>query len=143
MTGTPPRKLFVNLAVRDLKRSVDFFTRLGFAFDPRFTDDSATCMVVSDEACVMLLVRDRFADFTKNEICDTTTQTEALFAITCESRDEVDTMMKTALAAGASEAMDAQDHGFMFQKSFYDLDGHHWEIFWMDAEANPAEASVS
>lgn len=137
MPVTPPRQLFVNLAVRDLKRSVDFFTKLGFAFDPRFTDDSATCMIVSDAACVMLLDRKRFADFTKNELCNTTTHTEALFAISCATRSDVDAMVAAAVAAGGAHAMPPQDLGFMFQSSFYDLDGHHWEAFWMDLAAAP------
>ena len=129
------RKLFVNLPVRDLKRSVEFFTKLGFTFNPQFTDDTGTCMIVSDEAFVMLLEDSRFRDFTRKQIADTSTHTEALFAITCESRAEVDGMMETALAAGAKQAMDPLDHGFMFTRSFYDLDGHHWEIFWMDPSA--------
>lgn len=130
-----PRKLFVNLPVRDLKRSIEFFTRLGFSFDPQFTDEHATCMVVSDEAFVMLLEESRFRDFTRAQICDTRTHTEGLFAFTCESRAEVDRLVETALTAGAKQAMPTQDHGFMVTRSFYDLDGHHWEIFWMDPQA--------
>ena len=131
------RKLFVNLPVRDLKRSVDFFTELGFTFNPNFTDETATCMIVSDEAFVMLLVRDRFGDFTRKQICDTTTHTEALMSISCASRAEVDALVAKAIAAGGKHAMDPQDHGFMYGWSFYDPDGHHWEVFWMDPEANP------
>jgi hypothetical protein len=133
-----PRKLFVNLAVRDLKRSVDFFTRLGFTFDPRFTDDHATCMILSEEAFVMLLEQDRFRDFTTKKVCNTSTHTEALLALSCASRAEVDEMVGTAIAAGGTRAMDPQDHGFMYGWSFYDLDGHHWEVLWMDLEAVPA-----
>jgi predicted lactoylglutathione lyase len=129
------RKLFVNLPVRNLKRSVDFFTKLGFAFNPQFTDEKGTCMIFSDDAFVMLLEDDRFRDFTRQQICDTRTHTEGLFAFSCESRAEVDALFETALSAGAKPAMDPQDHGFMFSKSFYDLDGHHWEIFWMDPQA--------
>jgi predicted lactoylglutathione lyase len=129
------RKLFVNLPVRSLKRSVDFFTKLGFAFNPQFTDEKATCMVLSDDACVMLLEDDRFRDFTRQQICDTRTHTEGLFAFSCASRAEVDALFETALSTGAKAAMDPQDHGFMLTKSFYDLDGHHWEIFWMDPQA--------
>lgn len=139
---TRPRKLFVNLPVRDLARSVDFFTRLGFTFNPQFTDETATCMIVSEDACVMLLVRDRFSEFTKRKICDTQVHTEALFAISCESREEVDAMVKTALEAGGTKALDAQDLGFMVQQSLYDLDGHHWEIFWMDPAAMAAEGGA-
>jgi predicted lactoylglutathione lyase len=129
------RKLFVNLAVRDLKRSVEFFTRLGFTFDPRFTDESATCMIVSDEAFVMLLVEDRFKDFTGKRICDTATHTEGLFCVSTGGRAEVDEMVKTAIAAGGSHAQDPIDHGFMYGWSFYDLDGHHWEVMYMDPKA--------
>jgi uncharacterized protein len=129
------RKLFVNLPVRNLKRSVDFFTKLGFAFNPQFTDEKGTCMIFSDDGFVMLLEDDRFRDFTRQQICDTRTHTEGLFAFACESRAEVDALFETALSAGAKPAMDPQDHGFMFSKSFYDLDGHHWEAFWMDPQA--------
>ena len=126
--------LFVNLAVRDLERSVAFFTKLGFTFDPRFTDDQATCMIVSDEAFVMLLVADRFKDFTTKRICDTATHTEGLFCISTGSRAEVDEMVHKAVAAGGRHAMDPMDHGFMYGWSFYDPDGHHWEVLWMDPQ---------
>lgn len=132
MNEQASRKLFVNLAVRDLKRSVDFFTKLGFRFDPDYTDESATCMIVSDEAFVMLLTRERFRGFTRKEISDTSSHTEGLFALSCASREEVDAMVETALAAGGKAAMDPQDHGFMYAWSFYDLDDHHWELLWMD-----------
>jgi hypothetical protein len=132
MAANRSRKLFVNLAVRDLERSVEFFTTLGFTFDPRFTDEHATCMIVSDQAFVMLLVEDRFKDFTKKRLCDTATHTEGLFALSCASRAEVDDMVKTAIAAGGTHALEPMDHGFMYGWSFYDLDGHHWEVLWMD-----------
>jgi len=135
MIPTYPRKLFVNLAVKDLDRSVAFFTKLGFKFDPRFTDKNATCMIVSEEAYVMLLVEPFFKGFMKKEICDTKTSTEALLCIMCNSRDEVDLIVKTAVEAGGSYAMPAQDHGFMYGWSFYDVDGHHWEVGHMDMEA--------
>ena len=134
MTTNRSRKIFVNLPVRDLKRSVDFFTKLGFTFNPQFTNEQATCMIVSDEAFVMLLVEERFRDFTKRAICDTATHTEGLFALSCSSRAEVDEMVKTAIAAGGKHAADAMDHGFMYGWSFYDLDGHHWEVVWMDPQ---------
>jgi predicted lactoylglutathione lyase len=128
------RKLFVNLAVRDLKKSMDFFAGLGFTFNPKFTDDNAACLVVSEDACFMLLTDPFFRSFTAREPCDTTRQTEALLALSCESRDEVDEMQRKAIRAGGQPAMPSQDHGFMYASSFYDLDGHHWEVFWM----NPA-----
>ena len=129
------RKIFVNLPVRDLKRSVEFFTRLGFAFDPKFTDDSATCIILSEEAFVMLLVEERFKDFARKPIGDATRQTAGIFALTAASRAEVDELVDTALAAGAKPAADPMDHGFMYVRSFYDADGHHWEVFHMDLDA--------
>ena len=132
MTTTQSRKLFVNLSVRDLKKSMDFFSSLGFQFNPKFTDDKAACMIISDEAFVMLLSEPFFKGFTKREIADTTRTTEALLALSCESRAEVDQLVRRAIDAGGSHAMDSQDHGFMYGWSFYDLDGHHWEVLWMD-----------
>lgn len=137
MTTATPRKLFVNLPVRDLKRSIEFFTRLGFTFDQRFTDETATCMVVSEEAYVMLLVEKRFKDFTKREICDTRSHTEGIFALSASSRAEVDELIEKAIAAGGRRAMEPLDLGFMYNCSFYDLDGHHWEVFYMDPSAVP------
>ena len=134
MTATA-RKLFVNVPVRDLKKSMAFFSSLGFTFNPKFTDDNAACMIVSDEAFVMLLAEPFFRTFTRHELCDTRTHTEALLALSCDSRDEVDALVTKAVAAGATHAMDPQDHGFMYGWSFYDLDGHHWEVFWMDPKA--------
>ena len=133
-TGTS-RKIFVNLAVKDLGKAVDFFTQLGFSFDPRFTDEQATCMIISDEAFVMLLVRDRFKDFTKKEIADSTTHTEAILALSAESKEQVDELAETALAAGAQTANEPMDHGFMYGRSFHDPDGHLWEVIWMDPSA--------
>ena len=129
------RKLFVNLPVRDLSRSMEFFAKLGFEFNPKFTDDKAACMILSSEAYVMLLTEPFFKTFTNNAICDTRTQTEGLFALSCESRAEVDALVEKALAAGGSRAMPSRDHGFMYFSTFYDLDGHHWEVLWMDPAA--------
>jgi uncharacterized protein len=131
----PSRKMFVNLAVRDLNRTKEFFTALGFSFNPKFTDNNAACMIVNEEGYVMLLMEPFFKGFTKREICDTKTHTEALIALSCSSREEVDEMVRKAVAAGGSHAMDPQDHGFMYGSSFYDPDGHHWEVFWMDPAA--------
>jgi len=135
MTPNRPRKLFVNLPVRDLKRSIEFFTKLGFSFNAQFTDETATCMVLSEDAYVMLLTEKRYKDFTKRQICDTRTHTEGLFALSAGSRSEVDELVRAAVANGGSHAMDPQDHGFMYGWSFYDLDGHHWEVMWMDPSA--------
>jgi predicted lactoylglutathione lyase len=129
------RKMFVNLVVRDLTRSMDFFRSLGFDFNPKFTDQNAACMIVGDDAFVMLLTEPFFRRFTRRELCDTTTHTEGLFALSCASKAEVDDLVKAAVAAGGSHAMEPQDHGFMYGWSFYDPDGHHWEVFWMDPKA--------
>jgi predicted lactoylglutathione lyase len=134
-TTNQSRKIFVNLAVHDLKKSMGFFSGLGFSFNPKFTDDNAACMVVSDEGFVMLLTEPFFRTFTRREPCDTSRHTEGLYALSCGSRAEVDDMVKKAIAAGGTHAMDPQDHGFMYASSFYDLDGHHWEVFWMDPQA--------
>lgn len=136
--GTAPRtarKLFVNIPVADLQQSIAFFEALGFSFNVQFTDASATCMLVGADAYVMLLAKDRFAGFSTKPVGDAFTQTGALFAITADSRDEVDELYATALAAGGAPAGTLQDHGFMYVRSFYDLDGHHWELFWMDPSA--------
>ena len=130
--ATTSRKIFVNLPVRDLKRSMDFFAALGFTFNPQFTDDKAACMIVSEEAFVMLLGEPFFRTFTRRDLCDTRTHTEGLFALSCSSRAEVDQMVGTAIANGGQHAMDPMDHGFMYGWSFYDVDGHHWEVLWMD-----------
>ncbi|MGH9000969.1 MAG: VOC family protein [Acidimicrobiia bacterium] len=136
MAGTTSRKLFVNIAVSDLGRSVEFFTQLGFAFDPQFTDEHATCMIVSDEAFVMLLVEGRFKDFTKKAVCDATTHTEAILAVSATSRAEVDDLVARALAAGGKPANDPMDYGFMYGSSFYDPDGHLWEVIYMAPDAD-------
>ncbi|MBB4635115.1 VOC family protein [Longimicrobium terrae] len=130
------RSVFINLAVKDLRRSVDFFTALGFEFVPAFTDESATCMILSDTAHVMLLVHNRFKDFTKKEIVDSHTSTEVLVAVSAQSRQAVNEMVAAALANGGSPANEPQDHeGFMYGHSFQDPDGHIWEVMWM----NPAD----
>lgn len=138
MTTNASRKVFINLPVRDLKRSMEFFGRLGFEFNPKFTDDKAACMVINGEAYAMLLTEPFFKTFTKHEICNTAHHTEGLFALSCSSRAEVDQMVEKAIAAGGGHAMDPVDHGFMYGWSFYDLDGHHWEVLWMDPKAMAA-----
>jgi predicted lactoylglutathione lyase len=129
------RQLFVNLSVRDVKKSMAFFGVLGFTFNPRFTDDNAACMIVNDGAFVMLLAEPFFRTFTSREACDTSSHTEALLAISCDSRAEVDAVVHRAIDSGGSYAMEPIDHGFMYGWSFYDLDGHHWEVLWMDPAA--------
>ena len=130
-----PHKLFVNIPVSDLQRSIEFFEGLDFTFNPQFTDATATCMLVGEDAYFMLLTRDRFAGFARRPVGDAAKETSALFAIGVNSREEVDAVVRKAVAAGGSHAMDPQDHGFMYGWSFYDLDGHHWEVFWMDPAA--------
>lgn len=129
------RKIFVNLAVKDLERSMNFFKALGFGFNPQFTDDKAACMIISEEAYVMLLSEPFFRTFTKREPSDTTKVTEAMYALSCESKAEVDQLVRKAIDNGGSHAMDPMDHGFMYAWSFYDPDGHHWEVLWMDPAA--------
>jgi uncharacterized protein len=135
MAAEQARKIFVNLAVRDLKKSMQFFSTLGFTFNPKFTDDKAACMVISDDAYVMLLTEPFFRTFTKLEPADTSRYTEGLFALSCNSKAEVDEMVRKAIDGGGRPAMDATDHGFMYGWSFYDIDGHHWEVMWMDPNA--------
>jgi hypothetical protein len=138
MPRNHPRKVFINLAVRDLAKSMAFFSKLGFEYNPKFTDEKAACMVLSEEAFVMLLAEPFFRTFTKRQVCDTATHSEALLALSCDSRAEVDELVNAALAAGGKPAMDPMDHGFMYGWSFYDLDGHHWEVVWMDPQAAQA-----
>jgi predicted lactoylglutathione lyase len=125
-------KIFVNLPVKDLKRSVEFFTKLGYTFNPQFTDENATCMIIAEDIFAMLLVEKFFKTFTTKSIADAKTSTEAIVALSCESRAAVNRIADAALAAGAKQLREPQDHGFMYQRSFEDLDGHIWEHLWMD-----------
>ena len=129
------RKIFVNLPVRDLKKSMDFYTSLGFANNPQFTDETAACMVISGEIYVMLLTHAKFREFTPLAICDATKHTEVLLCLSCESRAEVDELVRTAVAAGGTTHAEPKDYGFMFQHGFQDLDGHIWELIYMEAGA--------
>ena len=138
---TTQRKLFVNIPVRDLAASMNFFGKLGFNYNPQFTDDTAACMLVGEDAYFMLLTEPKFKEFVRRPLGDARRETGALFAISANSRAEVDEIVKTALAAGGSPALDPMDHGFMYGWSFYDLDGHHWEVFWMDMSAVPGDAA--
>ena len=130
----PGRMLFVNIPVADVERS-KAFAKLGFSYNPLFTDETAACMLVGEHAFVMLLSREKFAEFAKLPIADPTTHTLALYCFSVSSRDEVDTVSAAALAAGASEADDAEDHGFMYGHGFQDLDGHIWELAFMEPSA--------
>jgi predicted lactoylglutathione lyase len=128
-------KIFVNIPVKELNKSVDFFTKLGFNFNPQFTDENATCMIVGEDIFVMLLVEKFFKSFTKKEICDTSTSTEAILALSVESREKVDQMIDKAVGAGGSEPREKQDHGWMYGRSFEDINGHLWEVFFMEESA--------
>lgn len=138
MADNQPRQIFLNLAVRDLKSTKEFFTSLGFQFNAKFTDDKAACMITNEHAHVMLLAEPFFQTFTRKAIGNTATHTECLIALSCTSRAGVDEMVNKAIAAGGKHAMDPMDHGFMYGWSFYDLDGHHWEVLWMNPEAAAA-----
>lgn len=126
------RHIFVNVAVKDLKRSMEFFSELGFEFNRQFTDANAACMIIGPQAFVMLLAEPFFKTFTHRTPADPQKTTEALIAISADSRAEVQKLVSTALANGGTAAMPPQDHGFMYGHSFYDPDGHHWEVLWMD-----------
>src|SRR5690242_3155881 len=145
-TAHPGRLLFVNLPVADVERSKAFFAELGFGCDPRFTDETAACMPIGEQAVVMLLGREKFAEFAKLPVADPRTHTAALYCFSVSSRDEVDAVSAAALAAGGTEADGAEDYGFMYSRSFFDLDGHGWQIMWMDpaaAEQGPEAFAAS
>jgi len=125
-------KIFVNLPVRDLNNSIEFFTKLGFSFNQQFTDETATCMIVSDDIFVMLLTEAKFKTFTPKEICDTKKYTEVLVCLSLESRAKVDEMVRKAVAAGGATYNEPQDHGFMYGHGFQDLDAHIWELIYID-----------
>lgn len=125
-------KIFVNLPVKDLQRSIDFFTQLGFEFNPQFTDENATCMIIGEDSFVMLLVESFFKTFTKKDVCDATSHTETIIALSAESRDGVDELADKALAAGGQPSNESMDQGGMYGRSFQDLDGHIWEVMYMD-----------
>ncbi|HWI61239.1 MAG TPA: VOC family protein [Symbiobacteriaceae bacterium] len=127
------RQLFVNLAVEDLQRTIAFYTALGFEFDPKYTDEKATCMIIGENNFAMLLVKPFFRSFLNKELCDAKQSTEVLLALTCGSRAEVDDMVAKAVAAGGKIPREPQDHGFMYAHAFEDLDGHIWEPFYMEA----------
>jgi len=130
-----PTKIFVNLPVKNLDSSIEFFRKLGFKFNPQFTDETATCMIVTDDIFVMLLTEQKFKTFTPNEICDAKKYTEVLVALSLESRAKVDEIVRKAVAAGATTYNEPHDYGFMYSHGFQDLDGHIWEVLYMEAGA--------
>jgi predicted lactoylglutathione lyase len=125
------RQIFVNLPVKDLPRAQAFFSALGYRFDPQFTDQNAACLVLGDNIFAMLLTEPFFRGFTSKAICDAHQATEALLCLSFDSREEVDALVTKAVAAGAKETRKPEDHGFMYQRSFADLDGHQWEFIHM------------
>lgn len=129
-------RIFVNLPVKDLKKSIEFFTKLGYKFDPRFTDETGTCMIIKDGGIyAMLLTEAKFKTFSPNPIADARKTTEVLIALALDSRAQVEELVKKAVAAGGNTYGKASDHGWMYQHGFQDPDGHVWEVFWMDPAA--------
>ena len=135
------RQIFVNLPIKNMEKSQAFFKSLGFSFNPRFTNEQGACMVISeDHNYVMLLVEPFFSTFTKKSIADASNTTEVIVCLSCDSRAEVDEMVRKAIAAGGKTPNAPQDHGFMYGHGFEDLDGHIWELAWMDPNAVPPQA---
>jgi predicted lactoylglutathione lyase len=130
-------KIFLNLAVKDLNKSIAFFTKLGFSFNEKFKNDKGTCLVIGENINVMLLVEEFYQTFTKKQICNTATTSEVLISISLESREKVDEMIGKVPDAGGSEYLEAKDYGWMYQRNFLDVDGHHWEVFYMDESQIP------
>lgn len=128
-------KIFVNLPVKNLDASMTFFQQLGFSFNPQFTDETAACMVISDDIFAMLLTEEKFQSFTPKPVSNAKQSTEVLIALSCESREAVTAMVEKAVAAGGSTYAEAKDYGFMLQHGFEDLDGHIWEVAYMDPSA--------
>ncbi|MBY6414058.1 VOC family protein [Rhodococcus sp. BP-252] len=133
------RMLFANMPVKDVAATKNFFSTLGFEFNEVFSDENTASMVISDQATVMFLSDARFKDFISDDIADTTRSREVLMCISADSRDEVDSLVDSAIAAGGTSWMEAQDHGFMYGRAFRDLDNHVWEVMWMDPSAVPSE----
>lgn len=134
-------KIFVNLPVKDLNRSMEFYWALGYSFEPQFTDETAACMIVSDDIYVMLLTHEKFAEFSPSGIADPAKGSEVLVALSCDSREEVDATFRKAIDAGGTSFREPMDFGFMYGQSFQDLDGHVWEIFFMEPSAVPQPVS--
>ena len=127
-------KIFINLPVTDLPRSLAFFKALGYAHNPQFTDDTAACIVISEEIHLTVLTHAKFREFTPKQICDAATATEVLLCLSCESRARVDEIVSKAIAAGGSTYAEPKDYGFMYQNSFQDPDGHQWELVHMNSD---------
>ncbi|MFD2522768.1 VOC family protein [Emticicia soli] len=133
-------KIFVNLPVKDLQKSIDFFTALGYSFNPQFTDENATCMIIEEGSIyAMLLTHTHFKTFIDKDIADATSVTQVINALEMPSKEAVDEIVQKALEAGGTRYRDLTDMGWMYQDSFADLDGHKWEVFWMDPNGFPQE----
>lgn len=133
-------KMFVNLPVSDLKKTMNFFSEVGFKFNPMFTDENAACMVISEDIYAMLLVEQFFKTFIPDkEICDTKKSAEAILALSAKTRKEVDELIRKAVTAGGTEYRQALDYGWMYGRAFQDINGHIWEIVYMDMNAIPEE----
>lgn len=133
------KQLFINLAVKDLQKSVNFYTALGFTNNPQFSDDTAKCMVWSESIFVMLLTHEKFATFATKPISDTKSNLAGLFSLSFNSLEEVNNTMQSGLKAGGSEPVEMKDYGFMQQRTIEDFDGHTWEFFYMDMSKIPAD----
>jgi predicted lactoylglutathione lyase len=130
-------KIFINLPVKNLDKTIKFFTKLGYKFNPKFTDKNATCMIISKDIYAMLLVEKFFKTFVKKEITNTKKSTEVIISITCENRKKVDEMIHKVIKAGGKETKKPFDHGWMYGRSFQDIDGHLWEVFYMNESKMP------
>jgi predicted lactoylglutathione lyase len=140
--ASPSRVLFVSLPVRDPKRSKAFFEQLGFSFNASMSDETTACMVIGEQAFVMLGTHEKLAELSKLPIADPTTHALALFCFGVASRHEVDAVVDAAVAAGGKDHDDAEDHGFMYSRSFFDLDGHGWQVMWFDPAASVVGGQV-
>lgn len=136
---TTINQIFVNLPVKDLNKSIEFFTKLGFTFNPQFTDENATCMVMGENIFAMLLTEQYFSTFISKEISDAKKTSEIITALSVNSREEVDQIIEKAFNAGGKEYKEPIDYGWMYNRNFEDLDGHQWEFFYMDMNAMPQE----
>ncbi|MBS3093362.1 VOC family protein [Candidatus Pacearchaeota archaeon] len=133
------QQIFVNLPVKDLQKTKAFFSELGFEFNQKFTDDNAACLIIGEHIFAMLLREEFFKTFTPKTISDAKKNTEVLLALQVESKEEVNEMIEKAIASGGTEPREAQDHGWMFGRSFEDIDGHIWEVFFMDEKNMPKQ----
>ncbi|MEE1899337.1 glyoxalase/bleomycin resistance/extradiol dioxygenase family protein [Flavobacterium rakeshii] len=136
---TKINQIFINLPVNDLNKSIEFFTKVGFTFNPQFTDENATCMIIGENMYAMLLTEKYFSTFITKPIADAKKATEVITALSVSSRDEVESIIEKAFAAGGKQYKDPIDYGWMYNRNFEDLDGHQWEIFYMDMSAMPTE----